>query len=432
MKKIYSLLLFVFVLVMTGCETPNEPITDQSALDAASSTTRMAKGSNGRNHDGERYGSNCNRDHDGDGDHDNDDDDECDDDGDDDCDGDDGTCDEDGIVTLWAGKKYNAGTVTVTEDANNLYVTYATTGSWKLTETHLDIATTKYTKRGSPGQYDYKATHTNGVTSYTYTVPKTWAPGTSVHFLAHAVVGKYSGNRCSSTETAYGGTVVSPRYGSWFATFCYSIDDVPPPPSTYSVSGVTFVDANENGVKDAGESALANVAVSLSTGASAVSDANGAYSFSGLTAGSYTVSAAGVSGYTMSTAASVPVTISTANVTVNFGYVVIPPPPTYSISGAVYFDVNGNASRDAGELGVAGITITLNGSTSVVTDASGSYSFTGLLAGTYTVAAVVPSTYVTTTAGSATVTLTSANAAVSFGVLESGGPLQSTSVKARD
>lgn len=438
MKKVYALLLIIVALALSSCETPSEPITDQNDAAVTSAATRMAKGSNGRHNNGNyRGGDDCNRDHDGD--HDGDDDDDC----DDDHDGDDddnagggdngsGTCDEDGIVTLWAGKKYNAGTVTVTEDENNLYVKYTTSGSWKLNETHLDVSTTKYIKRGSPGQYDYHATHTNGVTSYTYTVPKTWAPGTSVHFLAHAVVGKYSGNRCGSTETAYGGTVVAPRYGSWFATFCYGIDDTPPPPPTYSISGVAFVDANSNGVRESGEAGLANVSVSLTGGGSVLTDASGAYSFSGLSAGSYTVTAASVSGYAMSTSGTASVTITSSNVTAAFGYVLIPPPPTYSISGAVYFDVNGNAVRDPGENGVPGLTITLNGSTSVVTDAGGAYSFGGLLAGTYTVAVAVPSTYVTTTASSANVTLSTANAAVSFGVVESGGPLQSKSVNARD
>ncbi len=532
MKKVYALLLIIVALALSSCETPSEPISDQNDATVSSASTRMAKGSNGRNNsDKNRGGDDCNRDHDGDGDHDGDDDDH--DGDDDDCDDDNnngggsGVCDEDGIVTLWAGKKYNAGTVSITEDQNNIYVTYKTVGSWKLKETHLDISTSKYTKRGSPGQYDYKATHANGITTYTYTVVKTWAPGISVNFLAHAVVGKYSGNTCSSTETAYGGTVVSPKYGSWFATFCYELNDTPPPPPTYrvngvtfvdansngtresgeaalanvslslstgatavsdangaysfsglsagsytvtaqpvsgytmstsasasvtittsnatanfgyvlippptySVSGVTFVDANSNGTRESGEAALANVSLSLSTGATAVSDANGAYSFSGLSAGSYTVTAQPVSGYTMSTSASASVTITTSNAAANFGYVLIPPPPTYTLSGAVYFDVNGNAVRDAGENGASGITITLNGSTSVVTNASGAYSFTGLLAGTYTVAAVVPSSYLTTTASSATVSITSANASVLFGIIEAGGPLQSTSVKARE
>ncbi|MEO6540160.1 MAG: hypothetical protein ABIN74_04175, partial [Ferruginibacter sp.] len=42
-------------------------------------------------------------------------------------------------VTLVAGQTMNAGSITVTNDADNIYVTYATTNGWKLTETHLYV-----------------------------------------------------------------------------------------------------------------------------------------------------------------------------------------------------------------------------------------------------------------------------------------------------
>jgi uncharacterized repeat protein (TIGR01451 family) len=63
-----------------------------------------------------------------------------------------------------------------------------------------------------------------------------------------------------------------------------------------------------------------------------------------------------------------------------------------SLSGNVYFDANGNGIRDAGEVGIAGVTINLSGTDQLgnavnlntTTDANGDYSFTGLLPGTYT------------------------------------------------
>lgn len=60
--------------------------------------------------------------------------------------------------------------------------------------------------------------------------------------------------------------------------------------------------------------------------------------------------------------------------------------PTYSISGAVFHDLNANGVLDSGETGLAGVAVTL-GSSSDTTDANGLYSFDGLLAGTYTVTA---------------------------------------------
>ncbi len=418
MKKVYSLLFIIVALVWTGCDSVNEPTAPQEQ------GTSVTSGSLSKRSDkkGENNRGNNDRDDDHDGDDDNDHDDDCDEDhdghDDDDCNDNGGgsTCDADGIVTLWAGKEYNAGTVTVTEDNSNLFVKYTTVGSWKIKETHLDISTSPFVQRGAPGQYDYHSTSGAGVTTYTYTIPKTWAAGTKLYFLAHAVVGKYSGNYCSSTQTAYGGTVVKPRNGSWYATFCHSIGTTtppPPPPVRYSISGSTFNDANSNGTKDVGEAALANVTVSLSNGATATSNASGSYTFIGLSAGSYTVSAPAVSGYTQTTAASAPVTISNANVSVSFGYALIP--TIFSISGLIYNDANLNGTQDVGEVGIASATVKLNGTITATTDANGIYSFTGLNAGTYT---VIPSAILDlnlTTPGTVTLVITNANGTANFG-----------------
>ncbi|HVM04742.1 MAG TPA: Ig-like domain repeat protein [Acidimicrobiales bacterium] len=70
---------------------------------------------------------------------------------------------------------------------------------------------------------------------------------------------------------------------------------------------------------------------------------------------------------------------------------------TASISGTVYNDANGNGSLDAGEAGIAGVTVTRSGSsTAATTDANGNYSFTGLLAGEYTIDYTVPSGHANT------------------------------------
>src|SRR5204862_192790 len=60
------------------------------------------------------------------------------------------------------------------------------------------------------------------------------------------------------------------------------------------------------------------------------------------------------------------------------------------ISGKVYNDLNGNGSLDAGEPGIAGVSVALTGGTpsspgTTTTDASGGYSFTGLPKGYYSV-----------------------------------------------
>jgi hypothetical protein len=91
---------------------------------------------------------------------------------------------------------------------------------------------------------------------------------------------------------------------------------------TYSLSGYTYFDANGNGQKDLTEPAVPSVSVNLNNGSTATSDANGFYSFSNLTSGSYVVAAGSVTGLVGPNPASHDVTITNANVeNVNFGYV---------------------------------------------------------------------------------------------------------------
>jgi len=65
-------------------------------------------------------------------------------------------------VTLYAGQNTPVGTVTVTNDAENLTVTFATDPDWFIMETHLAVATSfgdiPQTKKGNPkvGKFPYK------------------------------------------------------------------------------------------------------------------------------------------------------------------------------------------------------------------------------------------------------------------------------------
>jgi hypothetical protein len=116
-----------------------------------------------------------------------------------------------------------------------------------------------------------------------------------------------------------------------------------------------------------------------STSPATVTDANGHYSFTGLTNGQFTLTPS-ISGSTF-TPASLTVTISGSDLTgKDFGAVATP--TGYSISGVV------TASTPTGP-GVSGVTMTLSGtnlSTSITTtsDTSGNYTFSGLPNGTYT------------------------------------------------
>jgi uncharacterized repeat protein (TIGR01451 family) len=88
---------------------------------------------------------------------------------------------------------------------------------------------------------------------------------------------------------------------------------------------------------------------------------------------------------------------ATATVTITYNYT----PNNASISGFVYMDANDNGTFDSSESGIAGVTLTLTGTTSqgmavnqtTTTTTGGAYSFTGLAAGTYSVAETPPANY---------------------------------------
>jgi hypothetical protein len=176
-----------------------------------------------------------------------------------------------------------------------------------------------------------------------------------------------------------------------------------------SLAGFAYVDANGNGVRDAGDGALGGVAITLkdSTGnrvATTTTAADGSYSFAGLAAGTYSVLEAATPGYVEGTndvgtvngapsgtapagkdeIDSVQLSAGGAGINYDFGEA------GASLAGFVYVDANGNGVRDAGDGALAGVAITLkdaagNTVASTATAADGSYRFAGLAAGTYSV-----------------------------------------------
>jgi hypothetical protein len=131
-------------------------------------------------------------------------------------------------VTLIAGQTINSGTVTVTNDANFIYVTYSTANGWLLTQTHLyvgDCALIPVNNPGNPipGQFPYSGTH-NNITSYTYQIPISKIPaGVCGCIAAHAVVVKVNGaNQITDQQTAWGnGTRINLSGGNWGMKFEY-------------------------------------------------------------------------------------------------------------------------------------------------------------------------------------------------------------------
>lgn len=124
-------------------------------------------------------------------------------------------------VDLIAGQNYDSGNVEVAIDGENLLITYTMEGDWVLIATHLyvgDCAGRPANNPGNPliGQFPYAATHTQGTTSYTYSIPLATLPN-CICIAAHAEVSGPSGRETAwANGLPYGGN-------SWAMYFEYCL-----------------------------------------------------------------------------------------------------------------------------------------------------------------------------------------------------------------
>ena len=152
----------------------------------------------------------------------------------------------------------------------------------------------------------------------------------------------------------------------------------------YGISGYVFNDANRNGIFDTGESGITNWYILLDNGngtlLSAQTDANGFYSFTGLSAGTYKIENTppeGSDAYTNTTSMIITVPLTTASVSnVNFGEFY----NNFTVNGFVYLDVNNNGVYDVGtDFPLAGWMLSLTNSSGAVsyatTNSAGYYQF---------------------------------------------------------
>lgn len=146
--------------------------------------------------------------------------------------------------TLTAGQTIPAGTVTVANDATNIYVTYqidtATYPSATFGNLHMWVGTTldnlPKNKQGIPipGQFPY-TTDATGLTSYTFVIPFQTTATVDIPYLCPQTVPLYvvthaevSGLGGSGHETAFGGPTpgTGPRW--WFYGQYTTCCDQPP------------------------------------------------------------------------------------------------------------------------------------------------------------------------------------------------------------
>jgi 5-hydroxyisourate hydrolase-like protein (transthyretin family) len=190
-----------------------------------------------------------------------------------------------------------------------------------------------------------------------------------------------------------------------------------------SLGNYTWIDADANGVQDAGEQPIAGVIVTL-TGtdgagntvtATTTTDSGGQYLFSNLAPGTYKVTFTAPTGYTTTfpdkgandatdsdadrtTGMTVTEVLESGenNLTYDAGYF-----QPASIGDLVWEDKNGNGIQDAGEPGISGVTVTLTGtdgngtpvSLTTTTNGSGAYNFPNLVPGTYKLTFTTPTGY---------------------------------------
>ncbi|MCA3001077.1 MAG: SdrD B-like domain-containing protein [Burkholderiales bacterium] len=192
---------------------------------------------------------------------------------------------------------------------------------------------------------------------------------------------------------------------------------------TTSISGAVYEDLNGNGLRDIGEPGIAGVTIRLtgidSSGATVdrttLTNTTGAYSFLGLVTSNpagYTIREVSQPADYVDGAESIGtvggVRRGTSNVNDQFTGLVLGPADTAidynfgelrlgSIAGSVYVDANGDGIRNPSEAGLAGVVITLTGTSGLAitttTDAGGNYVFSNLFPDTYDVSETQPPDY---------------------------------------
>ncbi|MFC3814382.1 SdrD B-like domain-containing protein [Lysobacter sp. GCM10012299] len=187
-------------------------------------------------------------------------------------------------------------------------------------------------------------------------------------------------------------------------------------PQDTAISGRVWLDLNNNGVIDTGEAGIAGIGIRLAGTTNngvpvlrdTTTDADGNYAFTTIVPGTYTVTeltqppgtfngitVVGSLGGTATDLATTPSAISgivttaaVAGTGYNFGEI-----QPASIAGSVFYDFNNDGLIDGGEVGIAGVTVTLTGTTdtgaavntSATTDGNGAFTFAELRPGSYTV-----------------------------------------------
>ncbi len=199
-----------------------------------------------------------------------------------------------------------------------------------------------------------------------------------------------------------------------------------------SISGTVYTDINQDGVDDAEDTVapvgtevyldVAHGGAQVPGDPTAATDSTGAFHFADVAPGTYILYPVVPAGYvlTQPTAGAYTVTVTAGGTASGYAIGIV---PYGTVTGIVYDDVNGNGIQDAGEPGLAGVTVYVdenyNGLDSLditaTTDATGTYTITGVPGGTHTLRDVVPAGDTQTVPASGAYTITAVNAQTTAG-----------------
>lgn len=117
------------------------------------------------------------------------------------------------VYTLWAGQHINAGTVSVWNTPDTLYIKYDMAENWWLEETHvhaaLELESIPHSKKGNPipGKFEFKDDWDPRVQTCTYAIPfrDGWGVDTCLYIATHAVAVRLVKGKVKQRETGWGG-----------------------------------------------------------------------------------------------------------------------------------------------------------------------------------------------------------------------------------
>jgi hypothetical protein len=130
-------------------------------------------------------------------------------------------------VTLFAGQTIDAGTVTISNDASFITITYATNDPWVISAVHLAVANSlagipqNGNHNPQPGHFPINTTYNPPVSSVTFTIPLgNFFAGENLFIGAQAEVQAPGGQGGGQTGWGFG-----PRFGghNWATYINYTV-----------------------------------------------------------------------------------------------------------------------------------------------------------------------------------------------------------------